>query len=316
MILAVDTSCYTTSMIVVATEDGRILFEQNKLLTVKPGERGLRQSEGFFQHVHNLTEAYDALSKKIDPRKLKAVAVSSRPRPVEGSYMPVFHSGLLFSLNIANTLGIPLFQTSHQEGHLMAAIRTCGLKEAPARFTGLHLSGGTTEILSVITKVDGFEVEMLGGSLDLNFGQLIDRIGVGLGMAFPCGREMDGLASEVQHHDSFKVKLKQELSFNLSGFENKYREMIGTASPAWICRHVFNTISDLLKQLIMNMPAGQPVILSGGVASNQLIQSQIGAHFSGKSIYYALPEYARDNAYGTAELGRKAFWLAQEVSHA
>lgn len=316
MILAVDTSCYTTSMIVVATEDGRILFEQNKLLTVKPGERGLRQSEGFFQHVHNLTEAYDALSKSVDPRKLKAVAVSSRPRPVEGSYMPVFHSGLLFALNIANTLGVPLYQTSHQEGHLMAAIKTSGLSEAPERFTGLHLSGGTTEILSVTTKPNGFEIEMLGGSLDLNFGQLIDRIGVKLGMTFPCGREMDGLASEAQHDEFFKIKMKQDLAFNLSGFENKYMDMIGTVSPAWICRHVFNTISGLLKQLIINMPEGQPVILSGGVASNQLIQSQIGASFAGKAIYYALPEYARDNAYGTAELGRRAFWKAQEVSHA
>ena len=183
MILAVDTSCYTTSICVIEVSSGKIVFECNKYLAVKPGARGLRQSEGFFQHVNQLAEIFEALCLEVDVKKIVAVAVSNKPRPVENSYMPVFHAGVLFCRNLANTLSVPLYTYSHQEGHLMAAIKSSGLLETPDAFIGLHLSGGTTELLEVSKTEDGFAANCLGGSLDLNFGQLIDRIGVQIGRA-------------------------------------------------------------------------------------------------------------------------------------
>ena len=84
MILAVDTSCYTTSMCLTQVKTGRILNELNILLKVKPGERGLRQSEGFFQHVNQLSSSYESVCSLFDMRDLKAIAVSARPRPVDG----------------------------------------------------------------------------------------------------------------------------------------------------------------------------------------------------------------------------------------
>jgi len=305
MILAVDTSCYTTSMIVIACDTGQILFELNKNLAVKPGERGLRQSEGFFQHVHQLTASFEALSLAVDVKNIKGVAVSSRPRPLENSYMPVFHAGLLFCTNIANALGVPLATYSHQEGHLMAAIRTSGLNPCPDWFYGLHLSGGTTEILKVKTLDDGFEETLIGGTLDLNFGQLIDRVGVKLGLSFPCGKEMDALAKLDDHKDAFKMKLKTDLTFNLSGLENKYMQLIEIHSVSYVCSHIFNTIAGILTQLIKPLPTDVPIILSGGVASNSLICSQLKHKLSDKKLYFAQPEYARDNALGIAELYRR-----------
>ncbi|HSN65828.1 MAG TPA: DNA-binding protein [Fusibacter sp.] len=305
MILAVDTSCYTTSMIVIAYDSGQILFELNKNLAVKPGERGLRQSEGFFQHVHQLTTSFEALSRSVDVKKIRAIAVSSRPRPLENSYMPVFHAGLLFCTNIANALGVPLGMYSHQEGHLMAAIRTSGLNLCPELFYGLHLSGGTTEILKVKTLDDGFEETLIGGTLDLNFGQLIDRIGVKLGLPFPCGKEMDALAKLQPHDDAYKMKLKTDLTFNLSGLENKYVQLIETHSASYICSHIFNTIAGILIQLIKPLPNDIPVVLSGGVASNSLICNLLERKLKDRTLYFAQPEYARDNALGIAELYRR-----------
>ncbi len=305
MILAVDTSCYTTSMIVVERTTGQIVFELNKNLTVKPGERGLRQSEGFFQHVHQLTASFDALCKAVDVKKIEALAVSNRPRPLENSYMPVFHAGLLFCTNIANALDVPIHTYSHQEGHLMAAIRTSKLTFCPESFYGLHLSGGTTEILKVKTIEDGFEELLIGGTLDLNFGQLIDRIGVKLGMPFPCGKEMDEHSKYDLHQDAFKMKLKTDLTFNLSGLENKYLQLIETQSVPYICTHIFNTIAGILIQLVRPLDLNIPIVLSGGVASNALICERLKRELKEKTLYFAMPEYARDNALGLAELCRR-----------
>jgi len=311
MILAVDTSCYTTSMIVIDIESGRQLFELNRNLAVKPGERGLRQSEGFFQHVHSLTESFDILCKAVDVNKIKAIAVSSRPRPVENSYMPVFHAGLLFSNNIANALGVPLYQFSHQEGHLMAAIRTSSLKDIPETFYGLHLSGGTTEILDVKSLNHGFDIELLGGTLDLNFGQLIDRIGVKMGLSFPCGKALDEEAQINRHGDFYKVKLNNTYAFNLSGLENKYMKLMETESMSYCASHIFNTIAEILKQILLPLPKNQAIILSGGVSANSIVKEILIRDLTRHSLYFAAPEYARDNAFGVAELGRIKFLKEQ-----
>ena len=305
MILAVDTSCYTTSMIVIDSETGKVQFEMNKNLSVKPGERGLRQSEGFFQHMYQLTETYEQLCRQIDVKRIKTVAVSSRPRTVENSYMPVFHAGLLFCTNVSNTLSVPLLQYSHQDGHLMAAVTTSTLDELPKRFYGLHLSGGTTEVLDVLSLEDGFQVDILGGTLDLNFGQLIDRIGVQMGLSFPCGKEMDMLAQTIEHQDYFKVKFKTETTFNLSGYENKYMALIQEQATNYISRHLFNTIAHMIVDIMKPFEKEQPIVISGGVASNSIIREIIGHKFPDKAIYFALPEYSRDNALGIAELARR-----------
>lgn len=307
MILAVDTSCYTTSMCLIEVNTGRILFELNTLLKVKPGERGLRQSEGFFQHVNQLTASFDALCQKFDAKLIKAVVASERPRPVEGSYMPVFSAGVQFCTNLANALSIPFFKTSHQEGHLMAAMKTSGLDDVDGYFYGLHLSGGTTEILMAKKTSLGFEIDMIGGTLDLNFGQLIDRVGVKMGLDFPAGREMDEMAVRVNHDDRFKLKFKDTLNFNLSGLENKYVDMLGSHDIAYICRHLFNTIGAILHAILSDLPEQLPIILSGGVASNSIVKCILQNGLPNRLLYFALPEYSRDNAYGVAELGRQFF---------
>ncbi len=303
MILAVDTSCYTTSICVIEVNSGEIVFECNKYLTVKPGARGLRQSEGFFQHVNQLAEIFDTLCKQVDVKKLVAVAVSNKPRPVEKSYMPVFHAGVLFCRNLANTLNVPLYTYSHQEGHLMAAVKSSGMSEVPDSFIGLHLSGGTTELLEVTSTEDGFDANCLGGTLDLNFGQLIDRLGVQMGLDFPCGKAMDDLAQQIEHEDYYKIKMKSESTFNLSGLENKYMALLETQNPNYVCKHLFNTLAEIILQIITPYTEGHQIVLSGGVASNAIVKNYLERKLPQCAIYFALPQYARDNAFGIAVLG-------------
>lgn len=321
MILAIDTSCYTTSLCAVSCDTGKLLFENNRMLSVKPGMRGLRQSEGFFQHVMALPEQFEQCVAACDPGRIRAVAVTERPRPVAGSYMPVFQAGVQFGRTVAATLGCPLYTYSHQEGHLMAAACSSGFM-APSEpldaisvpFYGFHFSGGTTEYLRVNRADEGFDITCVGGTRDLNFGQLIDRIGVELGLSFPCGQALDALAQGVAHEDAYAVRVTEDAEgtavFNLSGMENKYRQMIGLREPGYIAKHLFNTLAGVVLRLVETVPPGMPILVSGGVASNSIIRKAFERR---GHIYFAEPAYARDNAYGIALLGRSAYMKHREV---
>ena len=81
-----DTSCYTTS--VALARDGQLIASRRRLLTVEQGERGLMQSEGVFQHETRLPELIEQLMQEAGVQKIDAVGASTRPRPVDGSYMP------------------------------------------------------------------------------------------------------------------------------------------------------------------------------------------------------------------------------------
>ena len=188
--IGIDTSCYTTSA--SCAENGSIVSDRRTMLRVASGERGLRQSDGVFQHVRNLGEIMPALMADADRAKIKAVAVSTRPRPEQDSYMPVFLAGKTAAITLAKALDVRLIELSHQQGHVRAALY--GNEQLMGRrFLGMHISGGTTEIFTVGTNL---EIGLIGGCADLHAGQLVDRVGVSLGMAFPSGKHMEVLASE------------------------------------------------------------------------------------------------------------------------
>ncbi|MDK2866151.1 MAG: hypothetical protein PWP38_466 [Clostridiales bacterium] len=310
MILGVDTSNYTTSMCLL-DDEGRVLFEGNQLLKVKSGGRGLRQSDAFFQHVHELAAQYERLVAKFDPLNIDRIAVSNQPRYMEDSYMPVFNAGVLFCQNLAHTIRKPLDCFSHQEGHLMAALKTCGISELPQQFYGFHLSGGTTEILMCRFNDGRIVTECVGGTLDLNMGQLIDRIGVLLGLDFPCGKAMDLLAQKSVSDYAIRIKRRSDLSFNISGLENKLLGLIETQTKEDVCRILFNTLARILGEMIVKLPPTMPVVMSGGVASNAIIRQKLIQSVEIHSLYFSKPKYSRDNAYGIAALS----WMRGGASH-
>ena len=75
--LGIDTSNYTTSAAVYNIDSGEVV-QAKKLLEVKAGERGLRQSEALFQHTKQLPEIIRKVCSSIDG-EIVAVGVSSKP---------------------------------------------------------------------------------------------------------------------------------------------------------------------------------------------------------------------------------------------
>ena len=301
-VLGLDTSNYTTS---VALFDGQRGKNIGRLLDVRPGELGLRQSEALFQHVKQLPELLkDLLGKE---RNIQAVGASTRPRAVEGSYMPCFLAGESQGRGIGAALGIPFYSHSHQQGHLAAAAWSAGrmdLLDIP--FLAWHLSGGTTELLYVKPAGYTVSVEVIGGTSDLSAGQLIDRTGVLLGLQFPAGKALDELCAQADACYETRIKLK-DLTFSLSGMENQVKALAERGEKkANIARFTVDAISNVVwraTQEAQRRFPGLPVLCSGGVASNSQLRSGLtdicGAIF-------AEPRYSADNAVGTAVLTWRA----------
>ena len=301
--LGLDTSNYTTSISVV-DQDGNIVQDLRRLLKVKEGERGLRQQEALFQHVKNLPELFEELS--CDTKDIRAVGVSIRPRSEEGSYMPVFLAGEGFGRAVAAMLKVPLFRLSHQDGHGACALMdNPGIKKALM----LHISGGTTELVELTDSSEEFSTKILGGTLDISLGQLIDRVGVKLGMGFPSGMEMDRLSIMGSGLPiSLKVDLKDGW-VNLSGLENKFSKEIDKGSkPEDICNTLFLTSAKVCEALIrfgLSLDTYERVIVVGGVAENRIIRERLAEIFPQGLLSFTKSGLSSDNAVGIAWLTRR-----------
>lgn len=307
--IGIDTSNYTTSA-AVCTYDGEIVANVKRMLPVKSGERGLRQSDAVFAHVKNMPEVMDELALKLRELDLDAVAVgySAYPRDAEGSYMPCFLVGQATALAQAAVLGVPTYAFSHQAGHVRAAAYSSGFCMDGQKFAAFHISGGTTELLICESVGGELGIKLEGGTLDLNAGQLVDRIGVLMGLDFPCGKAMEVLAKEYEGKTPAAKLSVCGLECNLSGLENKaaklYKDM-GDASL--VSAFVFDRIADVLGAISKNLRekyADIPILYSGGVMSNQRIRQKLS---NLKDTYFAEPQFSADNAAGTALLCREKY---------
>ena len=310
--LGIDTSNYTTSLCVL-DEEGNILFNYKKLLSVKENECGLRQSDALFAHIKNLPEALDALRMFAENGKIVAAGVSTRPRNVEGSYMPCFLAGVNVANAIAASLNIPLYEFSHQCGHLMAAIKSSGRYDLlDKEFLAFHISGGTTEMLLVKFLQDAFDCKIVGGTLDASVGQIIDRVGVHMGLPFPAGSYMEKLAlSNIERVPNRKPTLKGTYA-NLSGLENISKKLFAeTKSKELVSAFIFKYISRMLQEMTYAYYETReklPVIFAGGVMSCSLIREELTSIFD---CGFAEPKLSSDNAVGIAELVRRKYLLSR-----
>ncbi len=301
--LGIDTSNYTTSLAVVS-EDG--IIQRRRILTVPDGARGLRQSNALFEHIKNLPQLWEELLLEADPCKISAVGVSDRPRNVEGSYMPVFLAGEMAAKMISGALQKPLYRFSHQDGHIMAGIYTGGFSDLlQKRFISVHLSGGTTEIL--LTKFNGrsFDNDIIGGTKDISAGQLIDRIGVKLGLSFPCGKALEEMAADKGERLPVNV---EGTYMNFSGAETKAYQLSESVSPQSLARGVLEAVGHSLYKALEYAAAeykADDILIVGGVASNKIIRGMLGR--LDVRLCFTEPQYSTDNAVGIAALAEKGY---------
>lgn len=314
--LGIDTSCYTSSVAIIDIDEN-IIYDGRILLEVAVKEKGLRQSDAVFQHMNNLPKLCSEAMKSFESSKLKGIGVSIKPRNIEGSYMPVFTVGNNFAKVIAACVKAPIVECSHQQGHIIAGSWSIN-KVFTNKHLVYHISGGTTELLKVSNINQA--IEIVGGTQDLNAGQYIDRIGVALGMKFPCGNEMDKLCSDYEV-SSFLLPISvKDAILSFSGPESHVQRLICKETcldenfKARISKSVFLNIAEALEKTIINACARneiKDVLMVGGVASNSIIsqklQESTKTKAKGINISISKPQYSSDNAVGAAIYAKRTY---------
>ena len=307
--VGIDTSNYTTSIGIV-DEQGNVIANIKKLLHVNDGECGLRQSDAVFAHIKNLPDVLAEADSVLADRQVLAVGYSSKPRNVEGSYMPCFLCGVDTAFAFKAGRGIETFSFSHQCGHISAALTSSNawsITESP--FIAFHVSGGTTEVLLCKRNEDGFFTEIVGGTNDLNAGQAIDRVGVMMGMRFPCGVELEKEALKYSGKvQNVKISVKDGLC-NLSGLENLSAKLYKehgdkTQTSAFVLSFICKTLYKMAED-VREKHGHLPIVFGGGVMSNKIIRSKL--ELLG-DVYFAEPSLSADNAVGIAELARQKYY--------
>jgi N6-L-threonylcarbamoyladenine synthase len=309
IVLGFDSSCYTTSVAAVSLA-GEIVADWRRLLAVEPGTAGLRQQEALFQHWQNFPQLLQQMRSLPHSRPV-AIAYSERPTARPDSYLPVFTAASSLAQSIAGVMGIPSLPFTHQEGHLAAGRLGAGGPSAGA-FLAVHMSGGTTELLAVQEKADGFEFSVLGKTLDLNAGQFVDRVGVALGLRFPAGPDLEKLALTDPTADELVVPSHTKgYQVSFSGPTTAALRLVSNdANKAAIARAVFrciaNSMEKILRLAITELGIGD-VLLVGGVAANKIIRERLRDRLEhqavGGKLFFAPPKLSTDNAVGIAWLG-------------
>ncbi len=302
-VIGIDTSNYTTS---IAFFDGVGGENCSKLLPVKQGELGLRQSDAVFAHIKSLPELSGRLFSHVQKDSIRAIGVSTRPRAVDGSYMPCFMVGYSHAKMLSDALGVPMVEVSHQQGHVAASLWSAGCMELmDEAHLAWHLSGGTTELLLVEPEGMNVKCTKIGGTTDISAGQLIDRTGQLLELPFPSGKHLDALSKEASMKEVFKVKCNQ-MEFSLSGVQNKVQQFHAAhgepaETAAYALRCVAKAVYLASEQALKAYP-GLRIVFSGGVASNSMLREVIAP----LDPIFSQPQYSTDNAMGVAVLAHRA----------
>ena len=302
MFLGIDTSCYTSSLALLSKE-GELIDEKRKMLNVKTGECGLRQSEMVFQHTRNLPILFEELFSN-NSTNLIAICASVKPRPLKNSYMPTFIVGTSFARSVTAVEKTNLYLTSHQENHIQAGLWSAGGPKAGC-FIALHASGGTTDLLLVKKEENALTVKEIGASIDLQAGQFVDRVGVELGLSFPCGKQLEYLALTAPEPALIPVAV-DGLNASFSGPLTATKKLIKQkVEKENIAAGVQIALAKSFAKLLENACewAGcEEVLLVGGVSSNIFIRNFIVEKLANKNItiFFPQPQFCSDNAVGCA----------------
>ncbi len=301
-VLGIDTSNYTTSVAVYLPSENRVISKR-QLLSVGEGQKGLRQSDAVFQHTKNIP-VVSKLALSETTECITAIGVSDKPRDTEDSYMPCFLAGVSAASLTSETLHCKQYRFSHQRGHIAAAVYSAdSLHLFKDQFLAFHVSGGTTEMLHIVPD-DELIIKCTPSAvtLDLNAGQVIDRVGVMLGLSFPCGAQLEKLAIDGKLIKKYKPVIKDG-NCCLSGVENLCADLIKNgASKNDVALFCLDAITKTITEMTLyglEKHGDMPIVYAGGVMSDSIIRNQIEARFN---CVFSKPEFSCDNAAGIAIL--------------
>jgi len=264
----------------------------------------------FQKHLDHFSQFFrwislsEAVRARGDLPVLKAVCATIGPRSQEASYMPAFLVGAGYAEALAATHAIPYYRISHQEGHILAGLWSA--KELAAnKFLAVHLSGGTTEIVLVERQLTKMTLRVLGGTTDISAGQMVDRIGVYLGLPFPAGPYLEELARRGRGRMVALAAAVDGANISFSGPETQARRLVEAGiAPEQIAAAVEECIAESVARMIAAACQNTgitDVLLVGGVTANAYLKETLPARVAKEiRLFYPDPRLSPDNAVGCA----------------
>ncbi len=320
-ILGIESSCDDTSAAVL--KDGYLLSNVTASQAVHEAYGGVVPELASRAHQQNVVPVVDQAIKRagITKEQLSAVAFTRGPG-LMGSLLV----GVNFAKGFARSLGIPLIDVNHLQGHVMAHFistadsdqegETGAHAHPPFPFLCLLVSGGNSQIVKVNAYND---MEVLGQTIDDAAGEAIDKCSKVMGLGYPGGPIIDRLARQGNPKAyQFAEPHIPGLDYSFSGLKTSFlyslRKWIAD-DPDFIEHHKEDiaaslewTIVDILMKKLkqaVKQTGIKHVAVAGGVSANNGLRNAFHDYAKryGWTIYIPKFSYTTDNAAMIAMVG-------------
>lgn len=306
-ILGIESSCDDTSAAVL--RDGVLLSNVTASQDVHKEYGGVVPELASRAHQQNIVPVVSAALKRagVEKEQLSAVAFTRGPG-LMGSLLV----GVSFTKGFARSLGIPMVDVNHLQGHVMAHF----IKESdddnsapPFPFLCLLVSGGNSQIVKVNAYND---MEVLGQTIDDAAGEAIDKCSKVMGLGYPGGPVIDRLARQGNPHAyKFAEPHIPGMDYSFSGLKTSFLYSLRkwVKDDADFVEHhkedlaasLEYTIVDILMKklrLAVKQTGIKHVAVAGGVSANNGLRNAFRehAHKYGWTIYVPKFSYTTDNA--------------------
>ncbi|MBR3473167.1 MAG: tRNA (adenosine(37)-N6)-threonylcarbamoyltransferase complex transferase subunit TsaD [Prevotella sp.] len=313
-ILGIESSCDDTSAAVL--KNGVLLSNVTASQAVHEAYGGVVPELASRAHQQNVVPVVDQALQRagIGREQLSAIAFTRGPG-LMGSLLV----GVSFAKGMARSLGIPMIDVNHLQGHVMAHF----IKESeddnhqpPLPFLCLLVSGGNSQIVKVNAYND---MEVIGQTIDDAAGEAIDKCSKVMGLGYPGGPIIDRLARKGNPHAyQFSEPHIPGLNYSFSGLKTSFlynlRDWV-KEDPDFVEHHKEDlaasleyTIVDILMKklrLAAKQTGIKHVAVAGGVSANNGLRNAFAEHARkyGWTIYIPKFSFTTDNAAMIAIVG-------------
>ena len=313
-ILGIESSCDDTSAAVL--RNGVLLSNVTASQDVHRAYGGVVPELASRAHQQNVVPVVDQAIQQagITKEQLSAVAFTRGPG-LMGSLLV----GVSFAKGFARSLGIPLIDVNHLQGHVMAHFikeSDDDTQQPPLPFLCLLVSGGNSQIVKIKNYND---MEVLGQTIDDAAGEAIDKCSKVMGLGYPGGPVIDRLARQGNPHAyQFSEPHIPGLNYSFSGLKTSFlynlREWVKD-DPDFVEHHKEDlaasleyTIVDILMKklrLAVKQTGIKHVAVAGGVSANNGLRNAFHDHARryGWTIYIPKFSFTTDNAAMIAIVG-------------
>ncbi len=307
IILGIESSCDDTSAAVL--RDGVLLSNVTASQAVHEAYGGVVPELASRAHQQNIVPVVDQALKRagVSKDQLSAIAFTRGPG-LMGSLLV----GVSFAKGLAASLGIPMIDVNHLQGHVLAHF----IKETeddtsapPFPFLCLLVSGGNSQIVLVRAYND---MQIIGQTIDDAAGEAIDKCSKVMGLGYPGGPIIDRLARQgnpeayqfakpaIAGYDYSFSGLKTSFLYNLRDWLQDDPDFI-EHHKADLAASLERTIVDILMNKLRRAAKAlkiNHVAVAGGVSANTGLREAFQEHARryGWTVYIPKFSYTTDNA--------------------